>query len=390
MATVDRTGITPVGVSGFLDRLQTRWRDNFGADFALESETPQGTWIGIAAVALAEAEEDVINLANGMNLSTAPGVHLDNLVSTLFVIRGQARRSMVDVILTFRVDTGGTIPAGSEAVTVPTGNVFRLVEDVVFGDGETEQTGTMESVEFGPILAPAGSLTEIRSTVENWIGVTNPSAALQGRLAESDAELRRRYRALTARTARSTRDGLIASILEAGASRVIVEENTTDSDITRQTLTVPARGILAIVLGGEDADVGQAVDEARGTGVTMGGDTTAGGGTFQRVAQVPIAIALELDIEPGFASDGYAQIRQNLVDYSLGRWNPEGLFERGGFQIGETVNIDRLRSPILAIPGHDITVLNVMLHPSGNNLPSEPALHELYTLDPEQVTISSV
>lgn len=82
---------------------------------------------------------------------------------------------------------------------------------------------------YGPISAPANSLTEILTPVAGWASLTNPQAGVTGRDQETDAELRLRrvqsLHLLGAATVEAIRSRLLQEV--DGVSSVIVFENVT-------------------------------------------------------------------------------------------------------------------------------------------------------------------
>lgn len=90
---------------------------------------------------------------------------------------------------------------------------------------------------FGPIPAPAGSLTEILTPIAGWAGLTNFQAGITGRFQETDEELRLRrlasLRVLGAATVEAIRSRLLQEV--PGVSSVLVFENVT---MTQDPLSV--------------------------------------------------------------------------------------------------------------------------------------------------------
>lgn len=82
---------------------------------------------------------------------------------------------------------------------------------------------------FGPISAPANSLTEILTPVAGWASLTNPQAGITGRNQETDAELRLRreqsLHLLGAATVEAIRSRLLQEV--PGVTSVTVFENVT-------------------------------------------------------------------------------------------------------------------------------------------------------------------
>lgn len=82
---------------------------------------------------------------------------------------------------------------------------------------------------FGPIAAPANSLTQIVTPVAGWVSLTNPQAGITGRNEETDAELRlRRAQSLHLQGA-ATVEAITSRVKQEvpGVTSVIVFENVT-------------------------------------------------------------------------------------------------------------------------------------------------------------------
>ena len=74
------------------------------------------------------------------------------------------------------------------------------------------------------------------------------------------------------------------------------KQNDTAAAVTRQTLDIAAKGVMAIVLGGIQADIANAMVVHKPLGVAMSGDVSVtDSGTYQAVDEVPIKIALTIE-----------------------------------------------------------------------------------------------
>ena len=87
MARVTAEGIEPTTLQGYIDALEAAFRSALGSDLDLAPETPQSQLIGVLALTLAEADEALVAVGNGMARSRAIGVQLDDLGSLLGVQR---------------------------------------------------------------------------------------------------------------------------------------------------------------------------------------------------------------------------------------------------------------------------------------------------------------
>lgn len=385
MAEITRTGIVPRDLSGYRALLEQRYREAFGEDLATEPETPAGQMIGIQALSLAEADEIVVSVANGLSVEKSVGIQIHDLGS-LFEIRPEGA-TYSTVALTLGGVVGTVIDAGSR-VRNDDGSEFALDAAVTIGAAGTV-AATATATETGPVAAVAGTLTTIVTLVAGWETVTNAADANQGRNSEPDPDFRARYRAETGRLSDGPVDAIRAALSEAGVTRQRIEVNDAGAAVTRQGLSIGAHGVMCICQGGLDADIAAAVLESKGVGTTMSGSVSSGGAMFERVSEVPITVAITTVGGLGFPADGLAQMRANLVDYALGDWRGSvGQFDTDGFQIGETVDSMRLLSPINAVPGHSVSSIAVAIRQGNAALPTLPDLNVLYTLALADVTVT--
>ena len=236
----------------------------------------------------------------------------------------------------------------------------------------------MESVEFGPVAAAAGTLTEIVTSVSGWTAVTNAANAVLGRLRETDSAYRIRYDLLTSRLAAGFPAAIRSRILQVdGVTRALVHDNDTNVDVTEQTLTIPAHGILAIVQGGADADVAEAIRLSK-AGAATGGSTTVSGISFERVAETAVAITVETTIYSDFPADGINLIKQAVANYAAANW-----------QVGEVIDFRALIGPAYSVAGHVLSADPTGTLQLGGMLPASPALNVIYTVAVDDITVTT-
>ena len=372
MATVDRTGITPRDLSGYVTLLGERFRTAFGQDLSLDPETPQGQIIGIMALSLAEEDEGLVAIANSVDPRRAVGVAQEGIGALLDI--GKKGSSKSTVTATLGGLAGTAIPAGSRTATTE-GKEFITDADATIPTGSTTVDVAMTAAQAGPVPADAGTLTRVVSLVSGWDTITNAAGAVLGALEETDEAYRARQRQLIGKTSLTQAVSLRAAIIEAGATRAIVHENDTTATVTTQGLDISANSIMCIVLGGVNADIAEAIGNTKGLGVGTSGSTLVSGIRFQRVTETPIIVNVTLDTDSTFLSDGLATIRDGLAAAAT-QWG-----------IGATVVVSRLYTPINVVSGHTVTALTVTLA-NGSSLPGTPDLDVLYTLTRANVAIT--
>ncbi|MCY3784560.1 MAG: baseplate J/gp47 family protein [Chloroflexi bacterium] len=395
MARVTATGVEAESLSSYVTREQTAFRDALGQDLDVSAESPQGQLMAADALTLAEVDEAVVAVGNGLSLPRSLGVQLDDLGSVLDIDRRLATYSTVTATLTGTATT--VVPAGSRARTAG-GAVFALVNDATIGaDGNV--MATMRATETGPVEAAAGALTETVDLVAGWTGITNAAAASVGRNVETDVAYRGRYQRHVARNARTSDDAILVDVREVdGVVAAIIRENVTTAAITLQGATIGAGSFLVVVDGGADADVAAAIAQSKPSGVVMSGTTSvnvphATGGhnvpvRFSRVTRVPLEITIDTAVGVGFPAGGEAAIIERVVAWAAGEWSSgEGDFDTSGLAIGEQLDTNRLLAPILSVPGH--TVQSVTAVRRQNDAPiGTVQLTERLTIAAADVTVT--
>ena len=208
-----------------------------------------------------------------------------------------------------------------------------------------------ESFENGPLTAAPGEITDIVTLVPGWNTVNNLQEASLGRLLETDAELRERYKsgvyALGAATLPALQANLEARVL--GVTSVRVFEN--DSDVV-DGVGRPPHSIHVVAEGGLDADIAAAIFQYKAAGIDTFGDVVVmvedSEGTEHEIhfdRPDPIYVWIDATItllppdEEAFPPDGFTQIQNNL----LAAGNALG--------VGKDVIWQRLLKAVHAVPG---------------------------------------
>ena len=393
---IDRTGVTPSDLAAYKTYLQEIFRAALGDDLILDDETPQGQLIGLLALGNAEADEVAVAEANGLSLDQAIGFQLDAHGSVLNIRRIRGTRSTVSVTLT---GTNGTIIEEGALAKTTQDAVFALDERVVIPSSGSV-TATMRARDYGPVAAPAGSLTQIVTVVSGWTSITNATAATPGRHAETDLEYVKRYREEIAVNATGTMEAIEARVRAVeGVTDVRVEENDGATSTTVRSIAIAARSVVVVVEGGADADVARAILAAKPAGIATVGTTSVTLDrprgpdktiNFYRVVDEPIALTVNSTIDiNAFPSNGIALIRERCIAWFAGTFQAlAGQFDRGGLGIGEDLDTNRLLTPIQSVPGHKVTTYPVTLSNGIAPLPTTLALNKRYTLAAANIIIN--
>lgn len=387
-------GIIGESLTDWKTRLEGIFRTALGNDLNLDPETPQGQLIGILALTLAQTDEVAVAIANGRSVSRAVGRQQEDIASLVSIARRDGERSQVTATITGTA--GSEVPTGMVARTEPGGDDFRTTASAIIPAGGSVSV-VMESVDIGKVNAPAGSLTRLVTLPGGIETITNASASTGGRAKETDEEFRARYQNAIARIGTGYAEAIKSAILEkSGVTDVAVFDNDTNATVTRQGVNIGAHEARIIVDGGQAADIAEAIAESKPIGIGTSGGTshTLNGSTYRwdAVQNVRLVIAIQIRVRQGFPSDGVAQIKQNIVDWTQGEFDPTDMmaFDTSGLEIGERISTERLRSPINAVVGHEIVSLSVQQTNSQGNAVAltDPNLNQRQTIAADDISIT--
>lgn len=183
----------------------------------------------------------------------------------------------------------------------------------------------VRSIDDGAVTAQPGELSNIVTLAPGWDTASNLQAAALGRLVETDAQLRVRYRsgvyALGAATLPAIQANLEARV--PGLSSVRVFENSTDStDLVGR----PPHSIHVVAEGGLDSEIADAIFQYKAAGIDTFGTvvvqvTDSEGIEHEihfdrptpRYIWVTVVVTLLPAAEEPFPPDGFTQIANNIL-----------------------------------------------------------------------------
>lgn len=207
------------------------------------------------------------------------------------------------------------------------------------------------SVDDGQVTAEIGELTTIVTLAPGWDTSSNLQRAALGRLVETDAELRVRYRsgvyALGAATLPAIQANLEARV--PGIITVKVFEN--DSDVV-DSVGRPPHSIHVVAEGGLDTEIADAIFRYKAGGIDTHGaiavevvDSEGAAHSIRfdrptiRYIWIKVVVSLLPASEEPFPPDGFTQIANNL------------LAEGNSLGVGRDVIWQRLLRAVHAVPG---------------------------------------
>lgn len=265
-------GIVTVDAGAVLQAVANEYKTAFGNDLVVPdslniegASTPQGVLIVTEALARLATANAVATFSNQINPNLAQGVFLDAILALSGLERRAATHSLVTATLTGAAGT--TIPANSRASVAGTGSVFESVAPATIASDGFVYDVLFRSVEAGAIGAPAGDLNKIESNVLGWDSITNPDNAVLGQSEMSDVEARQYRNQTLALQGASTAEAIIAGVSAVqGVKSMAFLENSSASPATIENVDLVAHSIYAVVDGGTDLQVAEALVSKKSAG----------------------------------------------------------------------------------------------------------------------------
>ncbi len=255
---INNTGVITVDAAAIQQDVENEYKAVFGADLIVTPNTPQGLLISAEVLARIALAENNAQLANQINPNLAGGVFLDSVMALTNPYNRQPALQSI-VFATLAGTPGTVIPAGSIVSETGSGdaNEFYTLVDVTIPAGGSATNVQFNSVEYGPIPCATGLLTVIVTAVLGWTGVSNSTAAVLGRLAQSDLDARL-YRLNTLATqGASTAQAITSELLRlSNVSSVTFLENTANTTTTISGVSMAPHSIYVCVDDTVAADLG--------------------------------------------------------------------------------------------------------------------------------------
>jgi uncharacterized phage protein gp47/JayE len=333
------SGVIVADTADTLETVQNEFKDAFGQDLVVTPDTPQGVLITAETLARDAVLRNNAALANQINPNLAGGVFLDAILALTGSARDPAERSTVSA--TLAGVPGTAIPAGVIAATTD-GDEFELAIAVVIGIGGTV-VGEFQSVEFGPISAGIGTLTQIISGVLGWETVTNADAAVLGRAEQSDQSARLYRRNTLALQGQSIAEAITSGLYATeGVKSLSFRENVTNGALVIDGINLVAHSIYVCVDGGTNDDVAATILRKKSAGANYNGAVTvnvleeASGQTyavkFDRPDDVDIQTKVTIKASSSI-SDPTAAVKEAVLAFANGEIEDEP-----GFTVGNDVS----------------------------------------------------
>lgn len=312
--------------------------------FGSNVQTSESSFFGLFIQLYIFFQDEIWQVAEdiyfGGYVDTAEGAQLDSAVKYANIFRNQSVASAGTE--TFNGVDSTFIPAGT---LVASGSI-RYSTDI---DG-TVSGGSVDiaitAVELGSDGdVPSGTITTLVNPIAGITSVTNVSATTGGQDEETDDELRARFFATLQVSGKATLDAIRSDILlVTGVRAVSIIENTEDTEVGG----LPPHSFEAVVDGGDDTDVAEAILGSKAAGIDTHGDITEvvqdSSGTnrtikFSRPSTQDIWIDATLEVNGNYPIDGDTQVETIIVNFvnALG--------------VGEDVYASQINNVVFDVPG---------------------------------------
>jgi uncharacterized phage protein gp47/JayE len=394
---INEDGLELKTLNEIIEDLETGFKNIYGQDINVDSDTQDGQIINLLAQTLADLRSLANDVYQSFNPDTATGAVLDQRVVINNIERkaGTFTIAPVEITVDRTVTLDGldvdfnNVDGTGYTVQDDAGTQFILVDTTVLTPGTTSLN--FRAKEIGEVEVLTDTITNAVTVVLGVTGINNPSGSIStGENEETDTELRIRRSQSVANASNGYLNGLLGSVLDLdGVTEARLFENVTnvvDSD------GIPAHGMWLIANGGANSDIANVIYEKKSYGANMKGGvvvpiTTASGGTFNAKFDRPTGqdLFIRFDIKPTVTGQIFDQpaIKQYIVDnleYSIG-------------EFAETSAITAVALDAINANGGGGVPINVEISDDGSiwvDFLETPTLDTKWTITTTNITITEV
>lgn len=272
-------------------------------------------------------------------------------------------------------------------------NTVKVVITDQYKVGNFLLTGSVSfSKSYSPVFATSTTynaqesapkqVTSIKTPVFGWDGVTNPFKIFPSVGVEDDEDYRYRGK-LRSQSSSGKYNSILMSLKSVrGVVYENVQPNTSSSTTSSGIIN---NGLSVTVMGGDDDEIAIAIFNSVSDGILTTGDIVKQVKDinnfphevrFSRPIPKAVQVSMSLVTYPDFPSNGYALIKQAIVDWF------------NGLNVGEDIYYSRLYEPINSVRG--FAVRNLKLGYRGGSLSLEDIIvshNELATISAEDISI---
>ena len=317
MFGLNKDGFNRMRYADIIAEMNSRAKSVFGADVNLSEYSPLGMFFKVIAFSMAVIWQLAEYVYYGAYKDTAEGHQLDGVCQYIGITRKPASYATGEV--TFTGTAGTVIPL---QFLVSTGKYqFWTQQIATIPSGGTVDV-PIRALELGNTSnVLASTITTIVNPLTGVTAVTNTLATTGGADVETDEALRNRYDESVSLGGASTTSAIEAELLQV---QNVVDARVTEN-VTMATVDgVPAKAFEAMVYGGVNADIADAIYRTKAAGVQAFGDiivpiTDDYGQVhnigFSRVAEITVYVNVTLTTDDDFPVDGMTTIETNIIKY---------------------------------------------------------------------------
>lgn len=268
--TVTERGVITVDTTDIKSEFEQAYKAALGADLNLDISTPVGQLVVNDTTALVTSMAECVAMANETSVYTATGEALDVAAARAGYYRKSA--TPTTVIVTFTGNANTVVPAGT--VISDGDNEYVTLDKTTVSNSGSVQVQAQCTVP-GAIKCPAGTLTELVTTVAGLSTVNNVNDGIIGTETESDNAFRDR---ITANYLNKRARSILGAIVDNVAAlpnviSCVGHENPTGDETTFDGITFPAHSICISVVGGDSEAIATVLGQQKTLGAETVGNT---------------------------------------------------------------------------------------------------------------------
>lgn len=258
--SIDAGGIHVPSYDDLMEHLTTQYKAIFGEDIYLGVDSKDYQMLSIFAKALSDYSALAVDAYYARSPLYATGDSLDVLCTLVGIVRRPSTYAQANA-KAMGMD-GTVIPAGSHVSDV-SGELWHTRDEVTIVSGEADVVLIKD--EPGKVELGENQINLVYDTIIGWEKIENTTVGTVGTDTESDEDLRARMETVLLSRAATVDIGIESSIakLDGVAHSRLYVNDTSSTDENG----IPSHSICAVVDGGKDSDIAQAIYDNKAPGI---------------------------------------------------------------------------------------------------------------------------
>lgn len=323
--TFDANGATAPSTEDVIQSVLNDWQAAFDNQLNPDMSTPQGQLVVSESAIIQDKNAQLLFLANMFDPTFAEGRWQDALASIYFLSRQAARPTIVNCEC-----------MGLQGVVIPgmdTSTDFAIVKDDAGNEYWCQTTTTIpasgtvtipfQASESGPLEVRRNTVKTIVTVINGWDAVNNPEAGIVGQNVETQRDFELRRSASVALNSRAMIDSVFARVGQvSGVIDLLTAQNRGDTAITLGGVKLSPHSVYVSVLGGNNADIAEAIYDSTSAGCDYNGSTSVQHTDpvtgaietvkFDRPAEVAFTITVTIKTNATTPADIQQRVRENI------------------------------------------------------------------------------